>query len=422
MSDNVERIRDLARPRLPFPLRAWNAVGGRLAKRLGPLDEQSLCQAAQQRTGHENFGDATFREPLAVLLHALETEAKLSPLGRVLSREFLIQLLGNRLRLEHLVDRHPEILDEPIVRPIVIVGLPRTGTSHLHALMAQDPMLRSLPYWESLEPFPGPKDIARPGRPDPRLRRCQGAMRILNWAMPHFQRMHELTAESPHEEIQLLAIAFSTMLFEVMYSVPSYCDWYRSHDQTGAYLYLRRILQAMQWRDRNPRRWLLKSPQHLEQLPALLQAFPDATVIQTHRDPVRVTASMCTMVAYGARMQTDHVDPNAIGRHVAERIEDLLRGSIEARAHLVPDRVHDVHFEAFMREEMETVRRTFAFADQPWNDAIADAVETYYKSHPRGRYGVIDYRLADVGLDADERRVALAFYQDHFQIPSDARA
>ncbi|MGH7337859.1 MAG: sulfotransferase family protein, partial [Myxococcota bacterium] len=224
-----------------------------------------------------------------------------------------------------------------------------------------------------------------------------------------------MTPDARHEEIQLLAIAFSTMLFESSYSVPSYAAWYKRSDQRPAYRYLRRCLQALQWL-RGPKRWVLKSPQHLEQQRALIEIFPDATFVQTHRDPVRITASLCTMIAYGSRMNARRVDPVAVGRYWAARTEDLLRGGIEGRAALPPSQVIDVHFRQFMKDDVATAERVLAFAGHPVSDEARAAIRAFMDANPRGKHGTIDYRLEDVGLDYAERSAALRFYRDHFDV------
>ena len=408
------RIDDLARPQLPLPLRALNLTGRPFARGVR-LDEAGLLESARRRTGLSDFGDPAFREPLRVLLAAFEREAGLTPLGRFITRSLVLQLLTTRLRCEALVRAHPEILAEEVRAPIVILGLPRTGTTHLHNLMSQDPGLRSLPYWESLEPIPDAPDPQRPPQPDPRVKRCQQGLSLIHWAMPLFPLMHEMEPEARHEEIQLLAAAFSTMLFEASYHVPSYRDWYRGADQTPAYRYLRRMLQALQWL-RGPRRWLLKSPQHLEQLGPLLRVFPDVRIVQTHRDPVRVTASMCTMAAYGLRMSRARIDLPQAGRYWADRIEQMLRASVEGRASVPARQVSDVRFHEFMADDLATVERLYAFFGEPLAEPARAAMRAYLAGHARGRLGSIEYRLEDFELDAAERRRALAFYQQRFGV------
>jgi hypothetical protein len=411
----VIHIDDLARPRLPVALRALNALGGPIVQRVVSLDLGDLLVAACARTGLHDYGDDAFREPLAVLLDAFERDANLSALGRISARRLVLQLLANRLRIEDLFRRHPEIDEERIEQPIIIAGLPRTGTTHLHNLISQDPSLRSLPYWESLEPVPDPREAPRADGRDPRVVRCEKALALVHRVMPLFPLMHEMTADARHEEIQLLAIGFSTMLFESSYYVPRYAAWYKRSDQRPAYRYLRRCLQALQWL-RGPKRWVLKSPQHLEQQAALIEIFPDATFVQTHRDPLRITASLCTMIAYGNRMNARRVDPVAVGRYWAARTEDLLRGSIEGRAALPPAQVIDVHFKQFMKDDVATAERVLEFAGHPVSDEARAAIRAFMDANPRGKHGTIDYRLEDVGLDFAERRAALRFYRDHFDV------
>ena len=217
----------------------------------------------------------------------------------------LLQVLKNRLLLTDLVRRHPEIRDIELVPPVVIAGLPRTGTTHLHNLLAAGPTFRVLRYWESVEPFPMPAEVGV--EPDPRLARTDMAVDFMNQAMPHFKLMHEMTTEHVHEEIQLLFNDVSSMLMETLGHVPAWRDHYLAHDQTPHYEHLRLQLQALQHL-RGGRRWLLKSPQHLEQLPVLERVFPGLTVVVTHRDPVPVTLSMLMMLCYSARMHRSPVE------------------------------------------------------------------------------------------------------------------
>ena len=260
----------------------------------------------------------------------------------------------------------------------------------------------------------------RAGRPRPTRasERCARALRLVHWAMPLFPLMHEMEPDARHEEIQLLAVAFSTMLFEASYCVPSYRDWYRATDQTAAYFELRRMLQALQWL-RGPRRWLLKSPQHLEQLGPLLRVFPDVRIVQTHRDPVRVTASMCTMAAYGLRMSRTRVDVRAVGRYWADRIEVMLRASVEGRPLVPANQVMDVHFHEFMADDLAMVDAIYGFLGEPLTPLARAGMCAYREAHARGRLGAIDYRLEDFGLDVDECRRALRFYQERFGVPDE---
>jgi Sulfotransferase family len=328
---------------------------------------------------------------------------------------FLTGLLKNRLLIEDLLRRHPEILEERIVAPIVICGLPRTGTTHLHNLMSADPALRSLPYWESLEPVLAERERPAPGAPDPRQERTAMALSFLDAAMPYFKRMHEMTVEHTHEEIQLLAIDFSTMLFETTAPMPTWRDHYLARDQRTSYAYLLRVLKVLQWL-RGGTRWVLKSPQHLEQFPALVDTFPDATFVVTHRDPVSVTASMVTMIAYSARLTRDRVDVEGIGRYWADRLERMLGRCAAERDVLPPAQTIDVNFDEFMADDLAMVGRVYDLASQPLDDRARAAMTAFTAEHPRGKFGAVSYDLGEFGLDPAERRRALSSYTERFGV------
>ncbi len=384
-----------------------------------PLESDALCSAAVEATGVDDFGDGSFRPRLDALCGALRREGDLSNSGVVSWYSQLLQFLKNRLLIENLLRQHPEIHDIPIERPIIICGLPRTGTTHLHNLIGADPQLRSLPYWESLEPVLPESEIPAAGQPDPRRARTAFALDVLDAALPYFNRMHEMTVDHVHEEIQLLAIDFSTMLFETQALIPSWRDRFMAEDQTSSYEYLRTILKVLQWL-RGGTRWVLKSPQHLEQFGPLVATFPDATFVVTHRDPVSVTVSMATMIAYTSRMALETIDPVAIGAYWSERGEMMFRSCVDDR-HLLPaDRSLDVRFHDFMAGDIATVERIYAVADQPFTGETRTAMETFMRDHPRGRHGTIAYQPEAVGVDTAERYRSLGFYIDRFGVEREA--
>jgi hypothetical protein len=408
------RIDDLVVPSFPADAEAILSVMTTVGADLR-LEPEELLGSAVEQTGLDDFGDSRCREPLAVLCGALRTEAGLSPAGVTSVWSQLVALLKNRLLVEDVLERHPEIHALRIERPIIIAGLPRTGTTHLHNLMSSDPALRSLPYWESLEPVLPESERQRRHEPDPRIARTEQALGVLNTALPHFRRMHEMTTHHVHEEIQLLAIDFSTMLFETMAVMPSWRDWYTSTDQSPAYRYLEKVLKVLQWQ-RGGVRWVLKSPQHLEQFRPLTAIFPDATFVVTHRDPVSITASLATMVSYTARLSHERVDPHRIGRYWADRIEDMLHACVDERDVLPADRSLDVRFDEFMAGDVAMVERIYHVAGQAMTPEARAAMDAFMAEHPRGRHGGVIYDLADFGLDREERRRALRFYVERFGV------
>ncbi|HEV7760101.1 MAG TPA: sulfotransferase [Acidimicrobiales bacterium] len=419
--DDRVRIHDLASPEWSPAARPYvdglAAYGEELG--LDALTSERVRDAAAAQTGLDTWGDPGFGERLDLLCRALRDEAGLSALGLALTYESLVQTLRGRLLVEDLVARHPEIEQVPIERPIVICGLPRTGTTHLHNLLSADPALRHLPYWESLEPVLPPEEAAAAaltgagfgGPDDPRRERTQMAVDLVDTCMPLFKRMHEMTVDHAHEEIQLLALDIGGMFFETTAPMPSWRQHYTTTDQTPSYRYLRRVLQALTWlRPEAGSRWVLKSPQHLEQLGPLAATFPDATFVITHRDPVAVTASTCTMLAYTARLRMAHPDPRAIGAYWSSRVEELLLGGLRDRDRLPADSVVDVVLDDFVADEDATVRRIYSVADQPLGDDAWAAMAAFVATHPRGRHGTIAYDLEALGIDAPTRRAALAPY------------
>ena len=412
------RIDDLAHPRFsPETIEILTAMAA-MADDVR-LEPDTLMEAAVAKTGLSDFGDDGFREPLDVLCTAFRTEAGLSGPGLVSNHALLVQLLANRLLIQDLLRRHPEIHDVRIEAPIIVCGLPRTGTTHLHNLMAADPALRSLPYWESLEPVLPDSEQPAPGEPDPRIARTKVALDFINSAMPYFKRMHEMTVDHVHEEIQLLAIDFSTMLFETTSAMPSWRDYYLAHDQTPHYEYMRTVLKVLQWL-RGGERWVLKSPQHIEQFPALRATFPDATFVVTHRDPVSVTTSVATMITYTARLSHERVDPHFIGGYWADRIERMLRSCTDERDVLPAAQSIDVPFDEFMADDVAMVDLIYELAGQPMTDRARAAMQAFMDEHPRGKFGGIRYDLADFGLDPTERRQALRFYTDRFAVKQES--
>ncbi len=405
---------DLAEPHFTADVRTVLDLMGEAGATVS-LEPDALLAAAIEETGLGDFGPDDYLERLDVLCRSLRHEARLNRAGMLAQSLFITGLLRNRLLLEDLVARHPEILSVDISRPIVICGLPRTGTTHLHNLLSADPALRSLPYWESLEPVLAESERPEWGRPDPRVARTEAALDFVNSAMPEFKRMHEMTATHVHEEIQLLAVDISSMLFETIAPIPTWRDHYLARDQRPSYAYLKKILQALQWL-RGGSRWVLKSPQHLEQFPALLHTFPDATFVVTHRDPVSVTASMVTMLAYSARLGQDRVDAPWIGSYWTDRLERMLRSCVDQH-HLLPDsQTIDVHFDEFMDDDLAMVGRIYEVSGQPATDEGVAAMAAFLAAHPRGRYGGVRYDLAQFGIDRTRLRRVLDFYVDRFAV------
>jgi hypothetical protein len=376
-----------------------------------PLDSDVLHTKASDDTGLDDFGPDDYRERLDVYLAALREITDMHDAGVVNFYAQLLQLLKNRLLLTDLLARHPEIGDIELLPPVVIAGLPRTGTTHLHNLLGAASTFRTLPYWEGVEPYPMPAEAG--AEPDPRKTRMDVAVSVMNVVMPHFPLMHEMTTDHVHEEIQLLANDVSTMLLETLSDVPRWRDYYLAHDQTPHYEHLATQLKALQFL-RGGRRWLLKSPQHLEQLPVLDRVFPGVVVVCTHRDPVPVVLSMIAMITYSARMHRSPVPVEQIAASWVDRLELMLAALVRDRDVIGPDRSTDLRFEDFMADELGGAQAVYALAGEPVTDEASTAMADYLSAHQRGRFGRVATSCDMFGLDEDDLRARFAPYVQRF--------
>ncbi|KUH87967.1 hypothetical protein AU186_03550 [Mycobacterium sp. GA-1999] len=401
---------DLAEPRFPAEMEPLREMMAAMAPDC-PLDADALHAKASAETGLDDFGADDYRERLDVFLAALQEIPGLHDAGVVNFHAQLLQWLKNRLLLTDLLTRHPEIHEIELAPPVVIAGLPRTGTTHLHNLLAAARTFRTVPYWESNEPFPLPSEAGI--EPDPRRTRMDAAVEFMNAVMPHFALMHEMTTDHVHEEIQLLANDFSSMLFETLGHVPRWRDYYLSHDQTPHYEHLATQLKALQFL-RGGRRWLLKSPQHLEQLPVLDRVFPGVVVIATHRDPVPVVLSMLAMLTYSARMHCAPVPVEQIAACWVDRLELMLNALIRDRDAIGPQRSIDVRFDDFMADEIGTAASVYELAGEPLTDEARAAMTDYLTGHQRGRLGRVATSAEMFGLDPEDLRRRFAPYVDRF--------
>ena len=418
-----ERLRvqldDLAEPRFSPDAQQIRDMMAALAADC-PLDADALHARAIADTGLDDFGPDDYRERLDVFLAALHDIDDMHGPGIVNFFGQLSQWLKNRLLLTDLLTRHPEIHDIELLPPVVIAGLPRTGTTHLHNLLAaarSDSRLsppgtfRTLPYWESFEPFPLPAEASE--GPGPRAARMDVAVQVMNIVMPHFALMHEMTTEHVHEEIQLLANDFSTMFMETLADVPQWRDYYLAHDQTSTYGYLATQLKALQFL-RGGRRWLLKSPQHLEQLPVLEKVFPGVAVVCTHRDPVPVALSMIAMLTYSARMHRSPVPVQEIATAWIDRLAIMLNALVRDRDAIAPERSIDVTFDDFMADELGVAERVYGLVDEPMTEDAAVAIAEYLAGHQRGRLGKVVTSCEMFGLNEGEMRERFAPYVSRF--------
>ena len=398
---------------------------GLIAARAGPADaadfltagqviDRAMAETGLSRIDEEDGAPGLF-ERLSVTLQSLYEDAGLTRGGRITIIDNAVRAIANRLRVDDLVRRHPEIREIPIERPIFIAGLPRSGTTHLVNWLARDERLNSLTLWESEEPVP----VLAPDGSDPRAARSAARWQGFGELLPHMAAMHEMAATGIHEDNELLFLDLNCYSWEFQTRLPRWIDHYFAHDRTGSYAYEKKVLQVLAWTrgDAGRRRWLLKSPQHMENLGAIRTVFPDATLVITHRDPVAVLRSLTTMLGYSDRIRRDPTDPRGLARHWTARIERLLRACVDQRAAWGPDQSIDVRFDAYMADQPGMARAIYARAGLDLPPAIEARLLGYLAENPRHGAGRVIYDLEGTfGVDVAALRRAFAFYHDAFGI------
>ena len=385
------------------------------------LSSQSILQEASRMTGLQDFGPTDFQARLDLLCAEWGADAGLTNLGRLSLRNKLLQHARSRLLIQDVLARHPEIHAIEIQAPIVVAGLPRSGTTHLLNLMAADTRLRALPLWESYEP------VAMPGEPllasgvDPRYQRCADQWQMMQSLTPLLAAMHPMHPDHIHEELELMGPDFASYNYEWLSVSPRWRDRYYACDQTPHYDYMKTVLKILTWQDGDHSgantRWVLKCPQHLEQLQVLRKAFPDATVAITHRDPVSVIQSAVTMLGYGQRINRQRVDLDGLINYWSDRVVHLLQACVRDRARLPAAQSIDVLFHEFMADDLGMVANIYARANLPMTALARQQLQTYLDAHPRGKEGQIVYKLRDdFGVEPAQLRARFDFYFEHFPV------
>ena len=383
------------------------------------LDPDRLSTMAVEATGLEDFGEPTWRPGLERYVNALETEAHLHELGEQIAAGEIVEYLSNRLGLVDWRNTHPEISAADVVPPIVIVGQARTGTTILHDLLAQDPANRVPLTWEVDRPLPPPETATY--ETDPRVAATQELLDGVELVIPGFQAMHPMGALLPQECVRMTGGNFRSMIFPTQYRVPSYAHWLLDEaDMAPAYRWHRLYLQHLQSRHPAPR-WVLKSPGHLWCLGALLAEYPNALLVQTHRDPLRIVASLSSLMSVLRRLGSDDISIPDIASEFAGYLADGLDRSVSARADgtVSPDRVVDVQFRAFMADPFATIHEIYdrlglelgAPAEQRMRDFLADNTTEKHGGH--------HYTFSDTELDEREWRARSQRYQDYFGVESE---
>ncbi|MBV7572336.1 sulfotransferase [Pseudomonas sp. PDM32] len=362
-----------------------------------------LAEARARSGGLDDFGPGDFRQGLRVLADALNNEACLSPAGRGLLREKLLGQLVNRLVMEDHLRRHPEILEQAIDDPLVIVGLPRTGTTLLQRTLAVDPQFSKALWWETRYPAPLPGETLE--QPLKRIARAREEVAGMIEFLPQLLAIHPLDAEQPDEEFMLMEHSFLCAMDSYV-NVPSYTAWLDAQDQTQVYRYLKRTLQFLQWQQARRgiepgRRWLLKSPQHLHTLELLFEVFPKAQVVLTHREPARTIPSLASFIHTLWLLYSDKADAEAVGEQWNRRMARALRHAMAVRERMPPERFLDVHFEDTVAEPQAVVERIYQFAGLQLTPQTRSAMAQWLQANGREKRAVHHYSPSQFGLSEE---------------------
>jgi len=381
------------------------------------FDEESVLAEARAYDGLDAFGDEVFREPLRVLLASL-AEAPLSALGAKILRSGVVRSLTNRLRTEHWLARHPEIGDERIEAPWVVVGMMRSGTTLIQRMLASDPRHTSTLGWEALEP--APRLTSDPTRPDPRIAAGEAREKQARAFTPQIFAIHPSHAHEAEEEIMFLADAFLSHVPEASCDVPAYRAWLDRQDFTPAYQHLRRTLQLLQWQKKRRgeacQRWVLKTPAHLGYLDLLFETFPGAHVIHLHRDPLETIPSGASLNTALWRLHADLVDPARVGRQWIERMAWTNGRALTVRAGMRDEsrRFTDIRFRDAISDPLGQVQRVYAAAGVDLDDAARSAMRAWMARDAQEKLPKHRYAARDFGLSDDRIRAEFAAYSARF--------
>jgi Sulfotransferase family len=367
-----------------------------------------LLDEARSRTGLADFGPDSFREGLERLVRSIRDEATtLNDLGHYVVREKILSLLTQRLQIEDWYHRHPEIDDEPIIAPLIGLGLPRTGSTALAFLLGEDPATRSLRRWESAEPCPPPSTVTPP---DPRIARANEEVGMQAAVTPRAAALVPSSADGPYECQDMMSLDFKAQLFQAFAHIPSYSKWLLyDADLTTTYDYERRVLKLLQW-GTPARPWRLKCPTHLLFLPALDHAFPDARFVMTHRDAAEVVVSVADVYAEVGSMCNDGLDDHYLGALNMEHWSVGMERAIEFRDRGNDHRFYDIDFRSMQRDPVGEVRRLYDWLGEPVSPEFERGMQRWWREHAESREPTVHPPPERFGIDLDDVRVRFAEY------------
>ncbi|WP_317930466.1 sulfotransferase [Halioxenophilus sp. WMMB6] len=376
------------------------------------ISVDSIIAAAEQQTGLPAKLEPAVLEGLNQYVSSLNREAPLTERGWQSVQGTLITNLSNRLRVEAYLAEHPQLLQTPIEKPLFVFGLPRTGTTLVINLLNEDPARRCFRRWESLDSVPPPTTAELSS--GPRYEKSQQMTQLSLKYAPQIAAIHYEDADSPTECQFAMSQSFCAQYYEAIAEVPSYRQWFLNADYRPAFQYQKKLLQLLQ--AQAPGRWTLKNPWHPLFLEDLTQVYPDAQLVMTHRDPVDVVGSCCSLIKHVRAMMSDKVDLRYIGETMMDTFASMVERTLAFKAKHGWDSIYDLHYSAVMRDPIGEIKKVYDHFNEPWTEAAEQAMTAYLANNPKGKFGKHEYSLAEYGLTAAKVRERFADYCDRFAI------
>jgi hypothetical protein len=380
----------------------------------------ALLDAAKAATGFDDFGADSFREGLERLVDSVEREGNLNAAGQAMFDGQAIMFLTRRLEIEDWYNRHPEIDEEEIVAPLMVLGLPRTGSTALHCLLGEDPAVRVMRNWEGMMPCPPPELATY--ETDPRIATMDAMMRQRDFFTPRMKQMLPSTATSPVEDQTTMGFDFTSQMFQAAFRVPSYAEWFNYEaDLVPTFEYVKRTLKLLQWRcgspDGGPARWRLKNPTYALFVEALDTVFPDARYCMTHRDPANVIPSVADLYFEMHKPNTDTPDKLWLGEITSSSFLLGMDRMMAFRDAGNDHRFFDIHFAPFQKDPFPTMAKLYEFLGEPFTAEGEARMRAWRENTPRDKHGRHEYDASDFGIDLDELRRRFSRYTERYAVP-----
>jgi Sulfotransferase family len=380
------------------------------------IQASQIIEGAKAATGLSNFGLDGWQEGLEILTDSVNREADLNDMGRANFTGLCTMFLMRRLEIEDWYTRHPEIDEQLIVAPLMVLGLPRTGSTYLHCILGEDPNVRVMRNWECMFPTPPPETATYWS--DPRITMMDENMKRRDVLTPRMKQMLPSTSTSPTEDQMTMGYDFKSQMFQSMFRIPSYTEWFNNHaDLVPTMRYVKRVLKLLQWRC-PPTRWRLKNPTYTLLIDALDTVFPDARYVMTHRDVASVIPSVADLYFELSRNNTDNPDKHWMGALMRESCALGMQRMIDFRTAGNEHRFFDVHFAPLQADPFPALEQLYAFLGEQFTAEARLRMAQWRQDQPRGKHGLHVYDPADYGLDRAELREFYRFYSDRFAVPA----